>query len=130
MAPGVNVSGFVCWLRSSKQAADADLNVKQQFATVIGDPAKYPLMTSAADNLQYQFVDPTNKYPMSPDNFGFDALRYNTSATYISLLTQFKDPRVFVTAEPAAALVSGGAAPTSYAAFAGRLRERIWARCT
>lgn len=103
----------------SKQAADADLNVKQQFATVIGDPAKYPLMTSAADNLQYQFVDPTNKYPMSPDNFGFDALRYNTSATYISLLTQFKDPRVFVTAEPAAALVSGGAAPTSYAAFAG-----------
>jgi hypothetical protein len=36
---------------------------------------------------------------MNPGNFGFDALRYNTSATYISLLTQFEDPRVFVTAD-------------------------------
>jgi hypothetical protein len=56
---------------------------------------------------------------MSPDNFGFDAQRYNTSATYISLLTQTNDPRVFVTAEPAAALVTAGSLPTSFSAFIG-----------
>ena len=75
-----------------------DLNIKQQFATMLRDANKYPVMTSMDDNLQYQFIHPTNDYPMNPDNFGFDALRYNTSATYISLLTQIKDPRVFVTA--------------------------------
>ena len=56
---------------------------------------------------------------MSPDNFGFDALRYNTSATYIGLLTQMNDPRVFVTAEPASAIVAGGTSPTSFSAFVG-----------
>jgi len=56
---------------------------------------------------------------MNPDNFGFDALRYNTSATYISLLTQTHDPRVYVTAEPATAIVSGGTSPTDFSAFIG-----------
>ncbi len=103
----------------SKKESDADLNIKQQFATILSDANKYPIMTSMDDNLQYQFVYPTNDYPMNPDNFGFDALRYNTSATYISLLTKTSDPRVFVTAEPAAALVAGGKSPTSFDAFLG-----------
>jgi SusD/RagB-like outer membrane lipoprotein len=103
----------------SKKASDADLNVKQQFANILSDANKYPLMSSTGDNLQYKYVNPTNKYPMSPDNFGFDALRYNTSATYISLLTQTNDPRVFVTAEPAAAIVAAGTSPTSFSAFVG-----------
>jgi hypothetical protein len=76
-------------------------------------------MTGMSDNLQYTFLYPTNNYPMSPDNFGFDALRYNTSATYISLLTQTNDPRVFVTAEPASAIVTGGTSPTSFSAYVG-----------
>ncbi|MEP6684376.1 MAG: SusD/RagB family nutrient-binding outer membrane lipoprotein [Parafilimonas sp.] len=91
----------------SKQSGDADLNIKSQFASIINDPTKYPLMQSAADNLQYTFLYPTNEYPMNPGNFGFDALRYNTSATYVGLLTQLKDPRVYVTTEPATALVKG-----------------------
>lgn len=106
-------------IQLSKKAADPDLNVKQQFINMLNDGNKYPLMTGMSDNLQYNFVFPTNKYPMSPDNFGFDAQRYNTSATYISLLTQTNDPRVFVTAEPAAAIVAGGTSPTSFAAFIG-----------
>jgi hypothetical protein len=76
-------------------------------------------MESMDDNLEYKYTHPTNDYPMSPDNFGFDALRYNTSSTYIGLLTRLKDPRVFVTAEPAGALVTGGKASTSFDAFAG-----------
>ncbi|HEY3252071.1 MAG TPA: SusD/RagB family nutrient-binding outer membrane lipoprotein [Ignavibacteria bacterium] len=103
----------------SKKASDADLNIKQQFSAILSDANKYPLMTSMSDNMQYAFIHPTNDYPMSPDNFGFDALRYNTSATYISLLTQTSDPRVFVTAEPASAITAGGTSPTSFSAFVG-----------
>jgi len=103
----------------SKKADDADLGAKQQLTNILADANKYPLMTSMDDNLVFQYVNPTNKYPMNPDNFGFDAQRYNTSATYISLLTQTNDPRVYVTAEPAGAIVSGGTSPTSFSAFVG-----------
>lgn len=103
----------------SKRTDDAELNVKQQFATILGNKTKYPVMEDASDNLQFAFVHPTNDYPMSPDNFGFDALRYNMTATYVGLLTQLKDPRVFVTAEPASALVSGGKSPASFDAYVG-----------
>ncbi|MDP4263973.1 MAG: SusD/RagB family nutrient-binding outer membrane lipoprotein [Bacteroidota bacterium] len=115
----VNTFRLRLLINLSKKEADADLNIKQQFATILGDANKYPLMTSMDDNLQFKFTHPTNDYPMSPNNFGFDALRYNTSATYISLLTQTHDPRVFVTAEPATALVAGGMSPTDFNAFVG-----------
>jgi len=108
----VNALHLRLLLECSKQSADADLNLKAQFNNIVNNPAKYPLMESSADNLQYTFIHPTNDYPMNPGNFGFDALRYNTSATYISLLTSFKDPRVFITAEPAGALVTGNVQPT------------------
>ena len=103
----VNTYRLRLLIELSKQASDADLNIKSQFATILNNPDKYPLMTSAADNLQYIFLYPTNEYPNNPGNFGFDALRYNCSATYVGLLTQLKDPRVYVTSEPATALVKG-----------------------
>ncbi|HTE01919.1 MAG TPA: SusD/RagB family nutrient-binding outer membrane lipoprotein [Mucilaginibacter sp.] len=86
---------------SKKAITDADMNIPTQFAAIINTPAKYPLMTGAADNLQYIFVSPTNYYPMNPNNFGQNGSRQNTSQTYIKLLTTFQDPRVYVTAEPA-----------------------------
>lgn len=103
----VNTYRLRLLIELSKQADDADLNVKSQFATIVNNPDKYPVMESADDNLQYIFIYPSNEYPMNPGNFGFDALRYNTSATYVGLLTQLKDPRVYVTTEPATALVKG-----------------------
>lgn len=115
----VNTFRLRLLIHLSKKSDDADLNVKQQFTTILGNAAQYPIMTSSDDNLQFQFTHPTNDYPMNPNNFGFDALRYNTSATYISLLTQTNDPRVFVTAEPATAIVAGGTSPTNFSAFVG-----------
>lgn len=103
----------------SKKAEDADLNVKGRFAEIVSNSDKYPLMQDMSDNMQFQFVYPTNPYPMNPDNFGFDALRYNTSATYVGLLTRLEDPRVFITAEPAGAIVADGGLPTSYNSFVG-----------
>ncbi|MDB5152067.1 MAG: SusD/RagB family nutrient-binding outer rane lipoprotein [Mucilaginibacter sp.] len=105
---------------SKKVTTDPDLNIGSQFAAIVGDPAKYPLMQSSADNLQYVFVTPTNFYPQNPDNFGQNGSRQNSSQTYISLLTQFQDPRVYITAEPARHLVDDlHQSPTSFASFVG-----------
>ncbi|HJP61802.1 MAG TPA: SusD/RagB family nutrient-binding outer membrane lipoprotein [Mucilaginibacter sp.] len=97
----VNAFHLRLLLELSKQAADADLNVPGAFSAIVTNATKYPLMASAADNLQYTFVSPTNYYPMNPNNFGQNGSRQNTSQTYIKLLTTLKDPRVYVTAEPA-----------------------------
>ncbi|MEJ7586356.1 MAG: SusD/RagB family nutrient-binding outer membrane lipoprotein [Ferruginibacter sp.] len=115
----VNAYRLRLLIHLSKKADDADLKVKQQFADITANPSRYPLMESSSDNLQYNYIYPTNNYPQNPGSFGFDALRENTSATYVGLLTKLKDPRVFVTSEPAAALVSAGISPTSFNAFVG-----------
>ncbi|NCI46284.1 SusD/RagB family nutrient-binding outer membrane lipoprotein [Sediminibacterium soli] len=103
----------------SRKEADTDLAVKTRFAAVIADPDKYPLFGGMGENLQYVYNSTFNKYPTNPDNFGFDATRYNTAATYLNNLVALQDPRTFVTAEPAAKRVAAGAAPTSFAAFLG-----------
>lgn len=103
----------------SKKESDAELAVKQKFAAVLADPSKYPILESMADNLQYVYNSTFNKYPTNPDNFGFDATRYNMSATYLNNLVSLQDPRTFVTAEPAGKKVSTGTAPTSFEAFVG-----------
>ncbi len=115
----VNTYKLRLLIHLSKKADDASLNIKQQFAQIVGNKTTYPLMQDMSDNLQYTYVSPTNLYPNNPGNFGFDALRYNTSSTYVGLLTQLKDPRVFVTSEPATALVAAGKSPTGFDAFVG-----------
>ena len=103
----------------SKKEADADLNIKQSFADIVGNPAKYPIMTGMADNLQYIHNSTQSKYPRNQDNFGQNATRENMAKTYIDLLVERKDPRVFVVAEPAIAKLTAGLKPTDFAAFAG-----------
>jgi hypothetical protein len=104
----------------SKKAGEADLGVPGQFAAIVGNPTKYPVMQSAEDNLQYTFVAPSNYYPMTPDNFGQNGSRKNSSSTYVGLLTTLKDPRVFVTNEPARDLVDvGKQSPTAFSSFVG-----------
>lgn len=116
----VNALKIRLLIQLSKKTGDTDVNVIAQFAAMISNPAKYPLMTSAADNLQYTFLVPNNYYPQNPNNFGQSGSRKNSSSTYISLLTQLKDPRVFVTAEPARYRVDSlKQSPTDYASFAG-----------
>lgn len=105
----------------SKKDADADVKVKAQFAEILGNPSKYPLMTSIDDNFQFLALggQAAYYYPKNPSNYGFDALRENTSKLYIDLLKEYQDPRLFVVAEPAEALVKAGKAPTAFDAFAG-----------
>ncbi len=102
----------------SKKAGDADLQVKQQFAAITGNKTKYPLPEGMADNLQFTY-NSLNKYPSNPDNLGFDATRYNMSATYLNNLVMLNDPRAFVTAEPATALIKAGKKPDDINAYNG-----------
>jgi hypothetical protein len=103
----------------SKKDADADLGIKAKFAAILADPAKYPLMTKNDDNFSYQPVSPFNLYPKNPSNYGFDALRENTSKVYIDLLKKFQDPRLFIVAEPVEAKIKKGANPLDFSSFEG-----------
>ncbi len=84
----------------SKKADDPELAIKTRLAKITGDKSTYPLMESNEDNLAYVY-NVYNKYPSNPDNLGFDATRYNMSATYLNNLVDLKDPRAYITAEPA-----------------------------
>lgn len=105
----------------SKKVGEADLGIQAKFAEVLNNPTKFPIMTSNADNLQFQPVANNSSfyYRKNPNNFGFDALRENTSKLYIDLLKERKDPRLFIVAEPAEALVAGGLKETDFNAFEG-----------
>jgi len=104
----------------STKADDADLQVKQQFAAVLGNPTKYPVMDSMADNLQFVYNESFNKYPNNKDNFGNDALRYNMAGTYLNTLSGLQDPRAYMVAEPARGIAeANGYAITDYRNFIG-----------
>ncbi|MDX1908471.1 MAG: SusD/RagB family nutrient-binding outer membrane lipoprotein [Bacteroidia bacterium] len=103
----------------SKRADESDLGVQAKMAEMVANPTKYPMMESNADNMAYTFNSNLNKYPFNPDNFGFYALRYNTSATYVNTLADLRDPRVFVVAEPATAKLAGGLTAADYEAYVG-----------
>ena len=102
----------------SKKESDADLKIKQQFADILGNKTKFPIFESSADNLQFVYNN-INKYPSNPDNLGLDATRYNMSATWLNGLVALKDPRVFVTAEPATAQLKAGKTPADITAYNG-----------
>ena len=103
----------------SKKEADTDLAVRQKFADMLGNSTKYPLPTGLSDNLQYIHNSTQSKYPRNQDNFGQSATRENMAKTYVDLLVERKDPRLFVVAEPATAKLAAGLKPTDFAAFVG-----------
>ncbi|RYE15054.1 MAG: SusD/RagB family nutrient-binding outer membrane lipoprotein, partial [Sphingobacteriales bacterium] len=85
---------------------------------IINNPAKYPVMTSSAEDLKYTWLNPTNRYPIHRELFS-DAVLSNSVDTYVSLLTATEDPRVFVTTDPAPGLVTAGGSPTDFSSFKG-----------
>ncbi|HET6254141.1 MAG TPA: SusD/RagB family nutrient-binding outer membrane lipoprotein [Puia sp.] len=107
----------------SHQASDATLNVPSQFANVLNNPSKYPIFGSKADNLQFVFnpggTNTFSTYPFNPSNFGSIAGRFNMAATYVGVLTAINDPRVFMTCDPAWALVTNVDSPAQYRFFVG-----------
>lgn len=100
----------------SKKDADADLNVKAQFANILNNAAQYPIFTSNADNLQYVYNDKYNYYPDNATNYGNNAGRLNLAATFLNTLSSLNDIRCMVLAEPARGL---GFTDTDYRSYKG-----------
>ncbi len=112
----VNTYKLRVLIELSKRTDDADLNVKQQFATIFNNPSQYPIFTSNDDNLQYAYNNTYNYYPDNPTNYGNNAGRLNIAATLLNNLSQLHDLRAMVIAEPARGL---GYSDTSYNSYVG-----------
>ncbi len=97
----------------------SEIDAKSIFAQTIGNPSKYPLMSSLDDNLVYTFNSGNEKYPLNPDNYGFTATRNNMSATYLNKLVELRDPRTFIVAEPAEAQLAAGLTASDFEAYVG-----------
>jgi Starch-binding associating with outer membrane len=116
----VNAFKLRVLVQLSKKEADTDLDLKNQFANILNNPSKYPLFSGLSDNLAFRYNGVSDKYPVNPDNFGFDALRNNMSATHITPLKQLKDPRLFAVATPGTYFTDTlGLSPTNFDAYLG-----------
>lgn len=100
----------------SHKESDADLNVKGKFAAILADPAKYPVMGGIGDNVQYTYNQQFNNYPKNPTSQGRDAHRENIASAYLDVTTRLQDPRTYMVATPAPALLNETA--SNYADFA------------
>ncbi|WP_338875299.1 SusD/RagB family nutrient-binding outer membrane lipoprotein [Spirosoma sp. SC4-14] len=84
----------------SKKESNTNLNIKSQFQAIVGNPTKYPLMSSAADNAQLVFNSSAanNAYP------GFGNLSIaslvSLEKSFVKLLKDTKDVRLFAFGEP------------------------------
>jgi hypothetical protein len=102
----------------SKRAADnPDLQVPQQFAAIVNNPAQYPLLTGNADNWNFIFNAVYNTYPHTPNDTYNQ--RQNPGAAYLGLTTATQDPRTFVVATPAPAQLAAGKQPRDFSAYVG-----------
>jgi len=114
----VNTYKIRLLIQLSKKESDADLNIKTQFANIVSNPSKYPVMASLDDNLKYTF-SAISKYPINQDNYGQTATRNNMSATYLNTLASLKDPRTFIVADPAPAKITAGLTASDFGAYVG-----------
>lgn len=107
----------------SSKSSDGTLNVGGQFAAILNNPTKYPVFTSQNDDMAFVYnpgnSDTYSVYPFNPSNYGSIAGRFNMAATYVEALTNLKDPRVFITCEPATALWGNDPNPAQFKFFKG-----------
>lgn len=103
----------------SKRADDnADLNIKQQFATIVGDPVKYPVMTANSDNMVYRYTTITLYPPNRSGNAPYNNCE-NISQTFFNVTAAYKDPRVFALTIPAPAQLTAGKTVSDFTAYVG-----------
>jgi hypothetical protein len=103
----------------SKKENEAGLNVKPRFAQILLNPSTYPLMSGLPDNLQYTYNAQYNNYPKNPTSQGRDAHRENVASAFLDVATALKDPRTFIAATPAPALITAGKSFTDFSAYIG-----------
>ena len=84
----------------SKKADDVDLDVKGRFANIINNPADYPLMEGLEDNMQIEHWDEDGfRGAYNPNNTQYINIVVYAD-TYIEMLKNYQDPRLFEVADP------------------------------
>lgn len=103
----------------SKRAADnADLQITQQFATIIGNPAQYPIMTSNSDNLILKSTT-VSRYSIFSLNYNPYNNFANIGASYLNITTSTLDPRTYLSATPAPIQIVNGKSVSDFTAYVG-----------
>lgn len=83
----------------SAKTGNAALDVVSRFNEITGDPATYPVFTSNDDQAALNFVDIAgNRYPYFNNNNLKTA--YYMEESFVDLLKDFSDPRLFIFADP------------------------------
>ncbi len=135
----VNAYRLRILIHLSKKENDPELNIKQQFQSIIGNPGKYPLMEDISDNAQLIFNTSSadNAYPT------YQSLSLQSSISmekgFVNILKDRNDPRLFSFAEPISGEpenvfssyngVDAGlsvSAQQSTSAGASRIKKRYW----
>lgn len=91
------------------------LRIRERFAAIVGDPLSHPLFENNSDNLALPYYDIAgNRYPYFNNN-GIQTAIY-MEKTFVDLLKDLQDPRLFRFAAPARSLVNtyGENDPRSY----------------
>jgi hypothetical protein len=111
----------------SKRADDnADLNIKSQFAAIIGNPTTYPIMTSNSDNMTYKYTTLT-LYPPNRSGYSPYNLCENINQTFYNITLPNADPRVFVLTVPAPAQIAAGKTVGDFTAYVGESNNKTQA---
>ena len=113
-------------IQLSKRVSESDLRIKERFAEILANPGKFPIFNSNADNLSFTYIANINNYPLNPGNEGFDKRRYNMAATYLNTLVAMQDPRTFVVADPAEALIAAGKNQLILMRIWGQQWRKVW----
>ncbi len=81
----------------------AEIGVINEFNAIVSNPSKYPLMRGIEDNMTRYFSDENgNNYSLNPANYGRNRNRDIMAGTYLNILKQNNDPRMYKVADPAA----------------------------
>lgn len=96
----VNAFRLRLLIHLSKKEAQSKIKIKEQFSTIVNNRARYPLMESNADNAQIVFNNstPSNYYPTA--GHLSVATLVSLEASFVKLLQEREDPRLFSFAEP------------------------------
>jgi hypothetical protein len=108
----------------SKRANDnADLNIKSQFAAIIGNPTQYPIMTSNIDNMVYKFNSAYNQYP--PHKYGYAQYNncINISKTWTDATVPNQDPRVIALLSPGILSIDAANPVGSFSNYVGQVQD-------
>jgi hypothetical protein len=90
----VNTFALRVLMNLSEKEGNSSIDMKQRFAAIVNDPAKYPLFTSNDDNAQLTFYDlQLNRYPHYNNNEMQTA--YYMEESFVDTLKKLKDPRLF-----------------------------------